>query len=364
MLMGTRRNAVTAKEVAALAGVSQSTVSMILNNYENASFTEETRQKVLAACNTLGYKGMTAIGSQNEKVILVVLPSCDNMCYTNQISAVQSKAQEYGYTCLTLNTFRNPKLENNVLHCLKSMPLAGTVFLYQPENISLLERAGALKPCVVVCDRNLSLKMDTIEVNSHGIGKIVAEHMIQLGHTKVAYIATNIASRYTSRMHRLEGIKETYREHGYRDDAVKVITLETEGISPRGIVNDYAAGILLTNRALAKYADTVTGIIGYNDVICYGIIDELKKNGYKVPNDFSVVGCDNIHLSEMNPVSLTTVEHYSHLRARDAAELLLKKITDSQNHTTDISTVGITRVEYEPKMIVRSSTKPNKKSHP
>lgn len=359
-----KRGAVSAKDVAKLAGVSQSTVSMILNNYENVSFSEETRQRVLDACNTLGYKGMTSSGMQNEKILLVVLPSCDNLSYAKQLAAVQSKAQENGYTCLTLNTYRHPKAENNVLQCLRCMPLSGAIFLYQPDNISLLERANALKPCVVVCDRNLNVKLDTIEVNSYGIGQLIAEHMIRQGHTSVAYVATSLSAKYVTRVQRLEGIKETYRKNGFPEDAVKVITLESEEISPRGAVEDYAAGILLTNRVLDKYSDEITGIIGYNDMICLGIFDAIKARGYHVPQDYSVIGCDNISLSEMVSVSLTTVEHYPHLRARDATELLIKKIDNAQDNATDVSTMGVTRVEFEPKMIIRNSTKNiNKKGH-
>lgn len=361
--MATKRNSVTAKEVAALAGVSQATVSMILNNYDNVSFSDETRQKVLEACNTLGYKGLTQNGTHNEKIILVVLPSCDNLCYARQLSSVQSKAQEYGFTCVTLNTFRDSKLENSTLQCIKSMPVAGSIFLYQPENICILERAAALKPCVVVCDRNLNVKVDTIEVNSYGIGKLIAEHMIQLGHRKVAYIATSVNSKYVTRTQRLEGIKETYKENGMSADAVRVITLQTEGISPRGLVDDYAAGLLLADKTIDKYGNEITGIIGNCDMVCLGILDALKKRGVRVPQDFSIIGCDNIHLSEMASVSLTTVEHYPHLRARDATELLLKKIADTNNNTIDVYTTGITRVEYEPKMIVRSSTRSIRKNH-
>lgn len=352
-----KRGAVSAKDVAKLAGVSQSTVSMILNNYENVSFTEETQQRVYDACRTLGYKGLTSNTMQDEKILLVVLPSCDNLSYAQQISAVQSKALKNGYTCVTLNTYRNPKVENKVIQCLKCMPLAGAVFLYQPENINLLERANELKPCVVVCDRNLNVKLDTVEVNSFGIGQLIAEHMINQGHTSVAYIATNLSAKFVTRVQRLEGIKEAYMKNGLPASAVKVISLESEEIFPRDIVEDYAAGILLTNRILDRYANEITGIIGYNDMICLGILDAIKARGYHVPQDYSVIGCDNISLSQMNSVSLTTVEHYPHLRARDATEMLIKKIESAKEHTTDISTKGVTRVEFEPKMMIRSTTR-------
>ena len=361
--MSAKRRGITAKDVAEYAGVSQSTVSMILNNYENVSFTAETRKKVLDACNALGYKGLTSTGMQNEKVILVVLPSCENLCYTSLVSAVQRKASEYGYTCLTLSTFRRPKLENSILQCIKSMPLAGVIFLYQPESISLLERAANLKPCVLTCDRNLDVKLDTIEVNSYNIGKLVGEHMIDQGHTQVAYIATHIGSKYVTRMQRLAGLKSIYKDHGYGEDAVRLVTLESEGIRSRGDANDYNVGVELTNRTLDKYGNSITAMIGYNDMICLGILDAIKKRGFQVPRDYSVIGCDNIPLSAMESVSLTTVEHYPHLRARDATELLIKKITNIQENTTDLSAAGITRVEYEPKLIIRSSTRSIKKKH-
>ena len=355
--MGRNQKVVTAKQVAEFAGVSQATVSMILNNYSNASFTDETRKKVLDACNMLGYRGTIQNGIKEENILLVVLPSCNNLSYSVQLSVVQARASEAGYICITLNTFRDSRLENSILQCIKTLPVAGAVFLYQPENLSILERASVLKPCVVVCDKNLDIKVDSVIVNGFGIGKIIAEHMIQLGHKNVAYIATDINRKYVTRVQRLEGIRTTYREYGFSDDAIRLVTLKNERISPRGTVDDYAAGTLLTNRFLEKYGDKYTGIIGYNDMICLGILDALKRNNKRVPQDYSVMGCDNIHLSEMSNVSLTTVEHYHHLRAKDAVDMLLRKIDEDVYHITDISATGITRVEYEPKIIIRSSTK-------
>lgn len=361
--MRTKRNEVTAKQVAELAGVSQSTVSMILNNYDKASFTEVTRQKVLAACNTLGYKGFYEPGNINEKTILLIVPSLSNLSYVKQVTTAQQRAMELGYTCAIYNTFRNTSLENNILTLIQSIPVSGVVFLYQPENLSLLQRAGTIKTTVAVCDRNLDLKMDNIEVNSYGIGKIIAEHMISQGHTHVMYIATDISTKYITRLQRLEGVKGCFRDHGIDENNIKLCTLKSENISIRGVSDDYQAGIMLIGKALKKYGDTCTGIIGYNDMICFGIIDQLKRMNMTIPNDYSIIGCDNIYLSEMNSIALTSVEHFAHLRARDAVELLVRKIKDKYEQSTDFSAMGITRVEYEPRIVIRSSTKNIKKHH-
>ncbi|MBQ8094191.1 MAG: LacI family DNA-binding transcriptional regulator [Clostridia bacterium] len=360
--MRTKRDTVTAKQVAELAGVSQSTVSMILNNYENASFTEVTRQKVLDACNTLGYTGFYQ-KDNHERTIFLIVPSLSNLSYVKQVTTAQQRAMELGYTCLIFNTFRNTSLENNILTLLQTIPVSGVVFLYQPENLSLLQRAGAIKPTVAVCDRNLDLKMDNIEVNSYGIGKIIAEHMISQGHTNVMYIATDISPKYITRLQRLEGIKGCYRDHGFDAEHIKICTLKSENISTRGVADDYKAGVILIEKALTKYGDTCTGIIGYNDMICFGIIDAMKQMNLSVPGDYSIIGCDNIYLTDLSSISLTSVEHYAHLRARDAVELLLRKIKDNYEHSTDVSTTGITRVEYEPKIIIRSSTRNIRRHH-
>lgn len=354
--MAKRNKGVTARDVAAAAGVSQSTVSMILNNYQNVSFSEETRNRVLAACVATGYRGVSsANASPTEKLILMVCPSCENLDYAKSIKAIQQRSMELGYTSFTLDTFRDPNIENDILRYLKTMPFAGVIFLYQPRNVYLLSQISRLYPTVTVCDKMAGMDLDAIELNSFKVGKVIANHMLELGHRHIAYIAMQINEKYITRLKRLEGIQEVYRQYGYDvEDSIKVCTYDTEKLSPQKFTSEYESGFVLANRALERY-DNITALIGNNDMTCYGIISALQKKKLRIPQDYSVCGCDNVMLSGLSSVSLTSVEHYGHLRAMDAVNLLVKKI-ESQSGSEDDLPTSITRVEYEPRLIIRAST--------
>lgn len=355
--MTKKRKAVTARDVALAAGVSQATVSMILNNYQNVSFSEETRSRVLAACVTTGYRGIAAGNSKAPgKIILTVCPSAENLDYAKSIKAIQERSMELGYTSFTLNTFRDPDIENTVLHYLKEMPFAGVIFLYQPQNIYLLSQISHMYPTITVCDHMANADLDAIELNSFKVGRVTANHLIELGHRQIAYIAMSVSDKYVTRMKRLEGLQETYRQAGFDEKScIHVCTYDTEQIDLPDFANEYECGFVLANRVLDKH-DDITAFVGNNDMTCYGIICALQKRKLRVPQDYSVIGCDNVMLSAIPSLSLTTIEHYGNLRATEAVNMLIKKIKQ-QNLQNDLDYPGnIIRVEYEPKLIKRKST--------
>lgn len=356
--MPKRKKAVTSKDVAAAAGVSQSTVSMILNNYQHVSFSEETKKRVLAACVATGYRSVNTNNlAPAERILLAVCPSCENMDYAKVVKAIQQRSMELGYTCFTLNTFREAHIENSILRYLKAMPFAGVIFLYQPQNIYLLSQAEKIRPIVTVCDRMPEIDLDTIELNSFKVGKAIANHLLELGHACIAYVAMEVDDKHITRVKRLQGILETYRSYGYNaESCIKICTCETENIHMKKFSNEYECGFLLANQALEHYPD-ITAFVGNNDMICYGIISALQKKKLRIPQDYSVCGCDNVMLSSLKTLSLTSVEHYSHLRAMDAVDMLVKKIAAQETgDSEDDSPISITRVEYEPKIIIRGST--------
>jgi LacI family transcriptional regulator len=92
-----------------------------------------------------------------------------------------------------------------------------------------------------------------------------------------------------------------------------------------------------------------------NDMAAVGIMDAILELGKRVPQDYSVCGCDNVTTSRYKRISLTTVEHYSQQRGREAVDILVKKI-EGESVYGDDSPVSVTRVEYAPKLIARGST--------
>ena len=118
-----------------------------------------------------------------------------------------------------------------------------------------------------------------------------------------------------------------------------------------------------TGRALAKkcirmYPD-VTAIVAINDMVAYGVIDEIIEEGFRIPGDYSVCGFDNIYPSKFSGVSLTTIDHFINQRGQSAFSLLQAKLENG-----DTERVALTRLEFKNKLIDRKTTgKPRTKAH-
>lgn len=91
-------------------------------------------------------------------------------------------------------------------------------------------------------------------------------------------------------------------------------------------------------------------------MIAFGILDALHEEKYKVPGDISVMGCDNTLFARMHKLALTTVEHFVVFKGRDACDIIMKKIDSGQMKYSGMEPVSIYHVEYEPRLIIRSTT--------
>ena len=171
-----RKPRVTAKEVARRAGVSEATVSMILNGKGDGKFPEKTCRRVLDACTELGYvRGPVKTDLSEEKVLAAIMPTLSNLYYVHMAEAMQLRAKELGYSLLTFNTFRDIHQETRVLQICSRFPIAGVFFLYPPENTMLLQQVGWTKPVVRIYDKDTQNDADILELDGFRIGRISAE---------------------------------------------------------------------------------------------------------------------------------------------------------------------------------------------
>ena len=146
-------------------------------------------------------------------------------------------------------------------------------------------------------------------------------------------------------------------EHGLDPDQyLRVSTVETEGLSVAGKLEGYETGYVLGGYLIDSKAP-ITAFSTTNDMVAYGIMDAIYKRKKRIPQDYSICGCDNLPFSEYQKISLTSVEHYTAEKGQDAVDLLVQKIQmqKSAGYESDLP-VRITRIEYAPKLIVRKST--------
>lgn len=348
---------VTTMDVAEQAGVSQSTVSMILGKSGRMNFAPETVDRVLHAAEQLGYVGKRskAIAADQSKYIAVICPGVMSPYYTMLIEAVQETCAKAGYGIFTLTTLRLRSEEERMLGLLENMPVSGVIYTYFTPSTDITQHICARLPTVIIGDKDGTVEADAVELNSIKSGMVMAEHLLSLGHRRIAFISTPLNRRQLARCRRLEGMQLKFAEHGITDGIVIKTRQSAKVEEPINMFTEYSTGYDFT-RELLQQREEITAIAGLNDMFALGAMDALLDEKLRVPQDYSVIGCDNTITSRLRRISLTTVEHYVTAKGRQAVELLLRKI-DAPN-TGDGMPPSIMRVEYEPRIVVRDSTGP------
>lgn len=350
------RSGPTLTDIAKAAGVSPSTVSLILNQRSEESFSPATVERVTETAAALGYqkrapKPESRKKGKNFKKIAIICPSVMSPYYAILLQGMEQVARQAGYSTCLFTTYWDPAAEAEALAELDPSNTAGIIYGMIPLVPELTCQYSAKIPMVVVGDRHISLNVDMAELNNYNGGVLIANHLIDLGHKHIAYVSTTLDENHSARVKRLEGLRDTFKQRCPEGSVLvrdrKVLPneeLETTGI-------EHKVGYELTKELLSD--ERITAFAAVNDMVAYGVLDALADAGKRIPQDYSVSGFDNLYPSRFRSVDLTTVEHSIEKKGRWAARLLLDKLTSP---TADsISYGGLMRVEYE-SFLIRGRT--------
>lgn len=351
---------VTSSDVAARAGVSQATVSMVLNKKYNVSFSKEVIRKVLEAADELGYelpRRRRQKEERRENMLVVISPNLTNPYYVMLLQGIESRAADQGFGIFVCNTQRDLKLEERYLKMIASLNPQGVIYMCNPSSC-FMERVEDLSkqiPVVVINNQNEKLSVDAVVLDNSKLGRMMARHLLELGHRDVGYIAPPLTVRQKQRSRRVEGFLKEFESEGLRDHVVIRAADEQIDKDVPGIDSEYRIGYDLTKELIKDHPE-LTAIAGLNDMIAFGIMDALRDEKYRVPADMSVMGCDNTLFAKVKEVSLTTIEHFVIYKGMDACDIILKKMKPRVKKYTEIEPVSIYHVEYEPRVVVRGTT--------
>ena len=351
---------VTSSDVAARAGVSQATVSMVLNKKYNVSFSKEVIRKVLEAADELGYelpRRRRQKEERREKMLEDIITNLTNPYYVMLLQGIESRAADQGFGIFVCNTQRDLKLEERYLKMIASLNPQGVIYMCNPSSC-FMERVEDLSkqiPVVVINNQNEKLSVDAVVLDNSKLGRMMARHLLELGHRDVGYIAPPLTVRQKQRSRRVEGFLKEFESEGLRDHVVIRAADEQIDKDVPGIDSEYRIGYDLTKELIKDHPE-LTAIAGLNDMIAFGIMDALRDEKYRVPADMSVMGCDNTLFAKVKEVSLTTIEHFVIYKGMDACDIILKKMKPRVKKYTEIEPVSIYHVEYEPRVVVRGTT--------
>ena len=355
--MGKKR--VTSEDVARAAGVSQGTVSMILNRKANVSFGAETIRKVEEAARELGYEvpKRKTRKETRQKLIVVFCPTLTNPYYVMLLQGIEEVAKEKGYGVFVCNTQRDLRIEENYLRMMKSVQPLGIIYTCNPSG-SCRERVGELAaaiPLAITNNREELLEIDAVELNNAKPGRLMARHLLDYGHRKVAFASPPLTSRQGQRLKRVEGFVREFSEAGCGDGVIVKAAAEDLDNRIPSMDSEYKMGYTLTKELLREDRG-LTAIAGMNDMIAFGIMDALLEEKIRIPGEISVLGCDNTIYSSLHAISLTTIDHFVSLKGRDACEIIIKKIHSQRTYHEGSEPISTYHIEYEPKLIARRST--------
>jgi len=333
---------VTSTDVARLSGVSQTTVSFVLSGKEGASISAETRARVLKAAAELGYQSPRKQKKKAPLTLGLMVPTLSNMYYPALLQKMESEARSRGVHVIVMDVQRDPKTEAFYFGFLKRGIVDGIIALFTPQT-----GIPAEYPVLVVSEYQEGLTTDTISLNSHRAGYILAEHLLEQGHRRFAYLSTPFRNTTNARKYRLEGLRACLRDAGV-GEPVTVL----EGTGEREHLDssyEFDCGYTLTNRLLAS-GSQVTAIVAVNDATAAGCLAALRQAGKRVPEDMAVAGFDNLLLGRILQPELTTVDQMAGHAGCLALDLMVRRLRGAD---PDALTV---QMEYQPHLIVRGST--------
>lgn len=350
----------TSSDVAKRAGVSQATVSMVLNKKYNVSFSRETIARVEEAARELDYqlpRNRSKKESKKEKLIVVFCPTITSPYYVLLLEGIESVANEQGYGVFICNTQRDAHLEERYLRMMKVVRPQGIIYASNPnpDFQEMVEELAGEIPLVIISNKEKTTTVDAINQDNTEVGRLMARHLLDLGHRDVAFITPPLTRRQWQRSRRIEGFVREFEREGLKGHVlIRAADEAVDRRSPR-TDSEYAMGYQLTMELLEEGLE-FTAIAGQNDMMAYGALDALQASRIHVPRDVSVIGCDNIFYSSIRRISLTTIDHFVALKGRDACDIIIRKINMNDQFYGGLRPTSLFNIEYSPKLIVRRTT--------
>jgi len=331
---------VTIKDVANHAGVSTATVSYVINQSRYVS--PELTEKVLKAVEELCYKPdhvARSLRQQQSRTLGLIVPDSANPFFAEIAKGVEDAGFDAGYSVIICNSNMMLERELAYLNLLQSKRVDAIIFIAtttEIEQIRPIVDRGI--PVAIFYRHPGGLNVDSFRVDNLDGGYQATKHLLELGHEKIACIQP--ASDKTPSGRRVLGYIKALEEHGIAVD---------ERLMPVG--NNLVDGGQAAANNLIGSGSEFTAIFACNDAMAIGAIHALCRAGFRVPEDVSIVGFDDIKLASYTVPPLTTIASPKEDAGRMAVEYLLERIRGAHD-------AGPREVTLEIELVVRESTVP------
>lgn len=327
----------TLKDIARIAGVSITSVSLVLNNKPN-KLSDKTRQRILEVATELDYRPnpiAQSLKAKKSNLIGLVIPDLTNPFFATMAKLFRLQFSELGLQLLTTETSSLSDSETTFIDMLLSYKVAGIIY-FRPQDASFTIHNSTLEtlekhsiPFVILDSQEYGRQYNMVNVDNEYGGFIATEYLIEMGHRRIGCYA---GPRHVNSSNlRLQGYLNGLAAHSIEDSFV------FEG--------NYGLGY--EGQALAYFIENgCTAIFALNDMMALGLYKVCKRRGVDIPNELSVVGFDNIAFGEVVYPELTTIDQRMDLIVRNAVEVLQIAMENGNSHQSRL---------IQPELLIRDS---------
>lgn len=334
--------AATIKDIARRVGVSHSTVSRALR--DNPLVAQPTAQRIRTAALQMGYQPSAAARSlktNRTQVLGVIVSNIADPFFSEILDGIEARAQASGYSLFIASSQHDPAKESKIVRTMLEQRTDGVIICsssFSAQQGRQLCQAGF--PVVVVNHQaaenfNYSIYHDDVYGSQQ-----VTRHLIDLGHTRIAYLGNSESGRTT-----------LDRLHGF-NAAMQAARLP---VRPGYLHHVPGGDPSLGAQSVAHFLtlqEPPTAVVCFNDTLAVGVLAGCRKAGVRVPEDLSVTGFDNITFAAYTHPALTTFDQPKTSIGSEAALLLLDLLQTGDGKPPDTQQVKVLRGQ----LLVRQST--------
>jgi len=312
---------VTIKDVARRANVAPSTVSRVIADSPRIS--EKTKKKVREAMKELGYHPnfiARSLANKSTQVIGLVMPSSTDKVFQNPffpevIRGISKAAHEKKYALQMSTGESEDEIYNGVVEMLQGRRVDGVVLLYSRVNDKIIKYLQQNRfPFVIIGKPHKKTEEIThVDNDNYRAAKEATEHLIELGHERIAFVGGNL--NYMVTIDRLRGYEEALSQVGLAQRKEYIIHEEF-----------LKEGGQEAMKELLSLSEPPTALVVADDLMALGVLNTLDEMDLNVPDDISIVSFNNVLLSEFSRPPLTSVDINIFQLGYEAAKSLIQKV--------------------------------------
>ena len=331
------RSRPTIHDVAALAGVSKSLVSLAMR--DSPKVASESRTAIIAAAAKLGYRPNAAarsLADRHSRTVGVLATDLHNPIFAQILDGVQEQLRSVDYATMLVSGGTDPALEIRDLDKLLEFQVEGLILISHRLPPAKIRALAAELPTVVVSRRDVVAPcLDTVSNDDLVGARLAVQHLVSLGHRRITHLDGG------------DNPVSAERCRGYLEAMTSAGLAQHVTVEPGGLTD--AAGHAAAHRALAG-TPPPSALFVANDFAALGAIAAVQERGLTVPGDVSVIGYDGMALGALHTLNLTTVAQPLTKMGALAAQRLFERIGKPGRRARHL--------RLDARLVIRGSTGP------